>query len=190
MSDDVTRLLLDFSAGDPEAGRRVVPLVYAELKRIAYDRLLRERDDDFTPTALVHEVFLRLVDVTRVEWQDRAHFFALAARVMRRVLVDAARARRAQKRGGDAPHVPLDATEAQRQLGGLDRDDTLLALDEALVALGRRSERQARVVECRYFAGLTVEETAAVLDVSPRTVRYDWRLAQAWLYEAIRTDAT
>ena len=188
-SGDVTQWLHRLAAGDGAAADRLLPLVYAELRRIATERLRRERGDHtLAPTDLVHEAFLRLADATQVGWADRAHFFAVAAGVMRRLLVDWARARRADKRGGGAPHVSLDATGAASAVGGVDRAEALLALDEALADLARRSERQARVVECRYFAGLTIEETAEALGVSPTTVRVDWRLARAWLRVVLGPD--
>ncbi|HEX9953070.1 MAG TPA: ECF-type sigma factor [Rubricoccaceae bacterium] len=187
--DDVTHLLHDLAGGDGRAADRVMPLVYAELRRIARSHLGRERDGHtLAPTDLVHEAFLRLADATQVSWQGRAHFYAVAAGVMRRLLVDWARARRAEKRGGGAPRVSLDATGVADRLGQTDRDDALLALDEALADLARRSERQARVVECRTFAGLTIEETAEALGVSPTTVRMDWRLARAWLAAVLGPD--
>ncbi len=188
-SGDVTQWLHRLAAGDGAAADRLLPLVYAELRRIASERLRRERDGHtLAPTDLVHEAFLRLADATQVGWADRAHFFAVAAGVMRRLLVDWARARRAEKRGGGAPHVSLDATGAAPAVGAVDRAEALLALDEALADLARRSERQARVVECRYFAGLTIEETAEALGVSPTTVRVDWRLARAWLRVVLGPD--
>ena len=186
---EVTHLLQRLSAGEAEVGERVLPLVYAELRQIAQARLRAERDGHtLTPTDLVHEAFLRLTEGTQVSWQGRAHFYAVAAGIMRRLLVDWARARRAEKRGGGAPHVSLDATGGPPAPGRPDRAEALLALDEALDALARRSERQARVVECRYFVGLTIEETAEALGVSPTTVRTDWRLARAWLGAVLGPD--
>ncbi len=194
---NVTRMLLDLSGGDRAAFDRLVPVVYDELRGMARRHLDRERaDHTLSTTALVHAAYVRLVDLTRVSWQDRAHFFAVAAGVMRRILIDWARAARAQKRGGAVAPLSLDAPPpgADAAGGPLDppadtRADGLLALDEALDRLARRSERQARVVECRYFAGLTLDETAAALDVSPTTVKQDWRLARAWLYRELQGDA-
>jgi len=184
---DLTHLLLAFSAGDTGAADRVLPLVYEELRRIAEARLRGELAvRELSTTELVHEAYVRLVDVTRVTWTDRAHFYAVASIVMRRLLVDWARARRAGKRGGAAPHVTLAAAEMLGDLAEVSREDHLLALDDALRGLARRSERQARVVECRYFVGLSIEETAAALGVSASTVRADWRLARAWLFVAMR----
>ena len=185
--DAVTRLLIDLSAGDRDAADRLLPLVYAELQRLAHARLQHERDGHTLATVdLVHEAYLRLVDVTRVDWRDRSHFFAVAATVMRRLLVDWARARAADKRGGGQAALPLDALAADG-VAAAPRPEVLVALDEALGRLALRSERQARVVECRYFAGLSIEETAAVVGVSPTTVKDDWRLARAWLFRDMTT---
>ncbi len=167
-----------------------MPLVYAELRRIASHYIARERDGHtLAPTDLVHEAYFRLVDADSVSWQGRAHFYAVAAGVMRRLLVAWARARRAGKRGGGAARVSLDATGVAERVGQTDRAEALLALDEALARLALRSERQARVVECRTFAGLTIEETAEALGVSPTTVRVDWRLARAWLAAVLDPNA-
>jgi RNA polymerase sigma factor (TIGR02999 family) len=184
---DVTRLLLDLSGGSREAMDRLLPAIYGELRRIAQERLRRERDDHtLSTTDLVHEAYLRLVDVTRVQWRDRAHFYAAAAGVMRRLLVDWARAKHAEKRGGDARAISLDGMAGEGPAAPT-RPEELLALDEALDRLRARSERQARVVECRYFAGLSIEETAEALGVSATTVKDDWRIARAWLYRELRT---
>lgn len=188
---DITRLLLDHAAGRPDAGEQLFPAIYDELRRIAHARLRDERAGHTLSTAaLVHEAYLRMVDLSRVEWRDRAHFFAAAAGVMRRVLVDWARARTAQKRGGQDVALSLEALPEQ---GGAvpapAPTDDLLALDEALLRLDRLAPRQARVVECRYFGGLTVEETAEALGASPTTVKSDWRLARTWLYRELRPPA-
>ena len=189
-SPDVTRLLAEMSAGKEAAADELLPLVYAELLRMAHERLRHEREGHTLATVdLVHEAYLRLVDGAEVGWQDRAHFFAVASSVMRRLLVDWARARRAAKRGGDQDARSLDAAPGGAGDGGAllervaapVREETLIELDEALTRLATRSERQARVVECRYFGGLTIEETAEALAVSPSTVKDDWRLARAWL---------
>ena len=181
---DVTQMLRAFSGGDAEAAARVLPHVYDELHRIALARLRSERDDaTLAPLDLVHEAYLRLVRVTEVTWQDRAHFFALASGTMRRILVDRARRRGAAKRGEGARP---DTLHEDAIAGAASHADELLALDAALDALALRSPRQARVVECRYFAGLTFEETAEALGVSVRTAKEDWRLAKAWLYLAMR----
>lgn len=188
---DVTRLLQEHAAGRPAAADRLLAAIYDELRQIARARLRGERDGHtLATTGLVHEAYLRLVDVTRVEWRDRAHFYAAAAGVMRRVLVDWARARAAEKRGGGDAPLSLDALAAAGELpdgpAAPAPAEDVLALDEALTALGRLSARQARVVECRYFAGLTVEETAEALGVSAKTVKRDWRLARTWLYARVR----
>jgi len=174
----VTSLLLQWGKGDASALEQLIPLVHQELRRLARRQLRGEQPGHTLETAaLVNEAYVRLVDLKRVSWQDRTHFFAMSARIMRRVLVDYARARRSQKRGGDVTRVPLDP--------GLDvpielRTD-LVALDDALVALGDFDARKGRVVELRFFGGLTVDETASLLDVSPETVLRDWRFAKAWL---------
>ncbi len=195
-SPDVTRLLVELSAGNEAASDKLLPLVYAELLRMARERLRHEREGHTLATVdLVHEAYLRLVDGASIEWQDRAHFFAVASSVMRRLLVDWARARRAAKRGGGLSPLALDAGPDGGDLGAvlLDhvaapvRDETLLELDEALTRLAARSERQARVVECRYFGGLTIEETGEALGVSASTVKDDWRLARAWLVREMQT---
>lgn len=157
---------------------QLIPLVHGELRRIARGCLRQERPDHtLQATALVNEAFLRLVDVRQVSWRDRAHFLAMAARLMRRILVDFARTRHAAKRGGDAVRVSLAEAHGLADRPGHD----LVALDEALSALAVRDARKARVVELRFFAGLSVEETALVLEVSRDTVLRDWRLARAWL---------
>jgi RNA polymerase sigma-70 factor (ECF subfamily) len=173
----VTRLLQSWRAGDETALARLTPLVHRELQRIARHCMRGERPHhSLQPTALVHEAYLRLVDAQHVNWQNRAHFLAMAARVMRRILVDFARSRKYQKRGGDAPRVSLENV-----LVSTERSQDLVALDEALDALAELHARKSRVVELRFFGGLTVEETAAVLEVSAQTVMRDWKLARAWL---------
>jgi RNA polymerase sigma factor (TIGR02999 family) len=174
----ITDLLLLHRGGNPEAMDRLFPLVYDELRRIAHRQLLSERaDHTLGTTGLVHETYLRMVDQTRVEWRDRAHFFCVAAWAMRRVLVDYARRCRALRRGGGLSRVPLD-----EEVAAVQRSETLLALDEALTRLAGISERLSQVVECRYFAGLTEEETAEALGVTTRTVQRDWAKARGWLY--------
>jgi RNA polymerase sigma factor (TIGR02999 family) len=176
--NDITRLLGEATAGDEVARDRLIPLVYAELRAIARRQLSRERaDHTLTPTALVHEAYLKLAKLDRIEWQNRAHFFAIAARSMRNLLVDHAQRRNRQKRGGGVPNVPL---EEALGLPGVDPDQ-VLALDSALKALEERNERHARIVEMRFFAGLTIEETADALEISPATVKRDWTLLRAWL---------
>lgn len=174
----ITRILRDAGDGSRDAMDRLVPVVYEELRRIAQAHLRRERvGHTLSTTALVHEAYLKLIDIERVAWQDRAHFFAVAARQMRRILIDHARTRGRAKRGGDAVQVPLDAAA---ELPALD-DEALLMLDAALSKLEALNERQARVVECRCFVGLSVEETAEALGTSPTTVKRDWAFARAWL---------
>ena len=183
VASDVTGLLAAWGQGDRGALDRLVPLVYDELKRLAHHRMQGERPGHpLQTTALVNEAYLRLVDITRVRWQDRTHFFAVAAQSMRRVLVEAARARDAQKRGGGFRFVALTAADAQTGEPNLD----LLALDEALEALARADPRKARVVELRFFGGLSVEEAAEVLGVSSDTVVRDWKVARLWLLRELR----
>ena len=178
----VTRLLLAWRAGDEAALARLTPLVHKELQRIARGCMRGERArETLQATALVNEAYLRLVETQHVNWQNRAHFLAMAARLMRRILVDLARARQSRKRGGDAIQVSL--TDA---LCVPDRAGDLLALDEALSELAKFDERRSRVVELRFFGGLSVEETAAVLRISSDTVMRDWKLARTWLQRELR----
>jgi RNA polymerase sigma factor (TIGR02999 family) len=178
---EVTRLLAAANGGDPEALDRLVPLVYDELRGIAARRMAAERTGHtLTTTALVHEAYLQISGLDRIEWKNRAQFFAIAARLMRRILVDHAVRRGAQKRGGDATPVTLDRVSDGLAVGP-EHDPEMLALDEALTRLEEEDERLARVVECRFFGGMTVRETGAALDVSPATVKRDWALARAWL---------
>ena len=178
----VTQLLKCWSQGDQEALGRLMPVVYAELRRLARRQMARERPDHtLQVTALVHEAYLRLLDVGQVDWQDRAHFFALSAQMMRRILVDAARARHYQKREGEAWKVPL---QEELLIPSEPRAD-LVALDDALKSLAGVDPRKSQVVELRFFGGLTVEETAEALQLSPRTVMREWSLAQAWLYREL-----
>jgi RNA polymerase sigma factor (TIGR02999 family) len=180
---NATVLLEAWSRGDEAAFDQLVPLVHAELKALARRYLGRERiGHTLQPTALVNEAYLRLVDINRIQWQGRGHFLSMAARVMRRVLVDAARARRYQKRGGGALRVTLD--EGMLVTG--DQGHDLVALDAALDALATMDPRKSQVVDMRFFGGLTVEEIADVLKVSGDTVRRDWRLAKVWLLRELR----
>lgn len=175
---EVTRLLVEWSEGDQAALGRLMPLVYDELRRLAQSYMRRERaGHTLQTTALINEAYLRLIDAGQVRLENRTHFFAVAARLMRQILVDFARARGYQKRGGGAQQVSLDEALAI----GLARNEDLVALDEALTALAEVDERKARVVELRFFGGLTEGETAEALKVSPETVRRDWRLAKSWL---------
>jgi RNA polymerase sigma factor (TIGR02999 family) len=177
-SAEVTQLLKAWGSGDEAALGRLAELVYPELRLMARRYMKNEgRGNTLQATAIVHEVYLRLIDVTKVEWQARAQFFAMAAQMMRRILVDAARARGSQKRGGIAPKVNLDETAVLSPAP----DRSILELDEALTAFSQVAPRQARVVELRYFGGLTEEEIVVALNISPRTVRRDWDLAKAWL---------
>jgi RNA polymerase sigma-70 factor, ECF subfamily len=184
---DITGLLVEWSRGDPDALERLVPLIYQECRRIAALQLGHERvEHTLSPTALVHELYLRLIDQTRATWQNRAHFFGVAAGLMRRILVDHARRRAALKRGGDRIFVSL--ADAMAPDAGCAETD-LLALDEALDRLGSRDPDQRRLVELRFFAGLTVEETAHVLGRSPRTIKREWQLARAWLFRELYPEA-
>lgn len=180
---DVTQLLHDWIDGRQDALDRLLPEVYAELRRLAASYLRRERPDhSLQATALVHEAFLKLVDQRAVRWQSRAHFFGIAAQMMRRILVDHARARRSDKRGGTARRLPLDEALAVAE----SRDIDLVALDDALTRLATLDPRQSKLVELRFFGGLTMEETADVLGISPATVGREWTAAKAWLHTALR----
>jgi RNA polymerase sigma factor (TIGR02999 family) len=175
---DVTQMLLDWSQGDEASLERLMPVVYDELKRLARIQMGRERSDHtLQPTAVVHEAYFRLVDAQRIAWRDRAHFFAVASRLIRRVLVDHARRHRADKRGAGVAHLTIDDVPPVGEV----RADEIVALDEALKSLEELDPRQGRVVEMRYFGGLTIEETAAVLKISPATVKREWSVASAWL---------
>lgn len=179
LAEDITTILLHARAGERDALDRLFPLVYDELRAVARRRLAAERrDHTLNTTALVHEAYVKLVDQTRVAWRDRAHFFAVAARAMRRILLDHARRHATAKRGGGRRRVPLDAAG----LSMSERADALIDLDEALERLNDLEPRLADVVECRFFGGLTEEETAAALNVTSRTVRRDWAKARALLY--------
>jgi RNA polymerase sigma factor (TIGR02999 family) len=175
---NVTALLASWTEGNEDALNRLVPVVEQELRRLARQQMRSERPGHvLQPTALVNEAYLRLVDIQRMHWQNRAHFFAVAARLMRRILVEAARAQQYQKRGGRAPHVELE----EALLVPADSPEQLVALDDALEALSAVAGRKSQVVELRYFGGLSVEETAEVLKISPETVMRDWKFAKTWL---------
>lgn len=177
-SNDVTQLLLAWSGGDASALDRLIPLVYDELHRLAHRYMARERTGHtLQTTALVNEAYLRLVDQRRVRWQNRTHFFAVSAQLIRRILVDFSRSRSSRKRGGTATRVTLDEATA----AALEPDGDMAALDDALTALAAVDPRQSRVVELRFFGGLSVEETAEVLGISPETVHRDWKVAKMWL---------
>ncbi|HLL14422.1 MAG TPA: sigma-70 family RNA polymerase sigma factor [Pyrinomonadaceae bacterium] len=179
---EITGLLADWGRGDRAALDKLTPLVYAELRRIARRQMSRERGDHtLQATALVNEAFIRISGQENFSWQDRAHFYAVCAQVMRHILIDHARANARDKRGGGAIHVSLD--EAAVLADGQATD--FLALDEALRALEAFDPQKGRIVELRYFAGLGIEETAEVLRISPTTVRREWRRAKAWLYRAL-----
>ena len=179
---ETTRLLRAWARGDAAALERLTPHVYLELRRLA-GRVMRHQPPGITiqATALVHEAYMRLINLNEVDWQDRAHFFACSAQIMRRILLDAARKRVAAKRGGGSPRVDLDEIPDVTS----QRANATIALDDALTDLARVQPRKARIVELRFYAGLTVEETAAVLKVSPDTVKRDWRLAKLWLRDAL-----
>ena len=176
---EVTQLLIAWSNGEEEALEKLVPLVYDELRRIARRYMKREpAGHTLQTTALVNEAYLRLIEQKGMKWQNRAHFFAISAQLMRRILVSMARARHADKRGGEARQVSLD----EALMISEDRAAELVALDEAMNELAALDPRRSRVVELRYFGGLSVEETAEVLKISPETVMRDWKRAKAWLY--------
>jgi RNA polymerase sigma-70 factor, ECF subfamily len=181
--DEVTKLLRAWSEGDAEAFERVLPLVYQELHRMAARYLVGERSNiSLQATALVNELCLRLLGWNPVRWQNRGHFFGISAQMMRRVLVDIARRRRAERRGGpDVVRVPLHGIE----VAASERDADLLAVDVALQMLAVEDPRKAQVVEMRFFGGLSIEETAEALGISPRTVHADWAFARAWLYRTL-----
>jgi RNA polymerase sigma factor (TIGR02999 family) len=182
-SDDVTGLLRAWGQGDAQAGEKLAGLVYSELRRTAARHLWRERrEHSLAPTALVHEAYLRLVGQRRTVWKNRAQFYAVAAQTMRRILVDHARQRRAAKRGGSWFRISLTETVAACDPPDLD----LLALDDALEELGAIDTEKARMVELRYFAGLSLEETAKAMDVSVATLTREWRTARAWLFRRLR----
>jgi RNA polymerase sigma factor (TIGR02999 family) len=182
---DVTQLLAEATDGDRRAVDQLLPLVYDELRRLAEGLMLRERaSHTLQPTALVHEVYMKLVDQTRARWENRAHFFAVAAQAIRRILVDHARTHRRLKRGGEQTTLALD----EGVVGSYQKTVDLIALDEALDDLARHSSQQARIVELRFFSGLTIEETAAVLGISTATVERDWRYARARLFRRLGGD--
>jgi RNA polymerase sigma factor (TIGR02999 family) len=185
-SPNPTELLLAWGQGRASALDELMPLVYEELKQLARRHMNRERPGQtIQATALVNEAYLRLIEIKRVRWQDRAHFFAMSSRVMRRILVDTARAKGYQKRGGGAARITFDESVVVSN----EPDRNLAAIDDALLALAAVDARKAQVVEMRFFGGLTIEETAGALGVSPDTVMRDWRLAKAWLMRELK-DAT
>jgi len=178
----VTQILLDWSGGDRDAPERLMPLVYDELRRLARYYLSRERSDHtLQATALVNEAYLRLVDATSIGWNDRAHFYGVAAQMMRRILVDHARSKTADKRGGSAIKLNLEEAEATPE----QRASDLVALDDALTELAKIDPRKSQIVELRFFGGLTDEEIAHFLNISVRTVLRDWKMAKMWLYREL-----
>ena len=186
MSDsdhDVTVLLREWSDGNQQALTELLPVIYDELRRVAHQYLHREHPDQtLQTTALVHEAYLKLIDQRSVNWQNRAHFFAIAAQAMRRILIDNARRRTAGKRGKGEKLSLEDVTTVSTQ-----KHQSLLALDEALRELEKIDPQQSRIIELRYFGGLTIEETATAMDISPATVKREWAMARAWLYKALTT---
>ncbi len=185
-TQEVTQLLVDWRNGNQEALDKLMPLVYAELRRIASRYMKRERaGHTLQTTALVNEAYLRLVGQQHIEWQDRAHFFAVAAQVMRHLLVDHARSRRYAKRGGNAERITFDEVAVV----STQRDDNLLALDQALTKLAAIDPRKVKLVELRYFGGLSADETAVVLGVSEITVKREWLKTKAWLYRELTGEA-
>ncbi len=179
---EITQLLSEWSTGEPEVLARLMPLVLADLRQMAERHFARESPGHtLQPTALVNELYLKLLGSRTVQWQSRAQFFAFAAELMRRILVDHARARQTEKRGGDVVKIALDAVPDEPLEENLD----LIALDEALVSLAAIEPRQSRIVELRFFGGLSVQETAEVLGISSRTVKREWRLARIWLFRQL-----
>jgi RNA polymerase sigma factor (TIGR02999 family) len=185
--NEITERLIAWGAGDRSAFDQLLPIVYQELRRMAGSYLRQENPGHtLQPTALVHEAWLRLIDQARVDWRNRGQFFGVAAQMMRRILVDHAKSKHREKRGGDAARLSLDEVINLSH----ERAADLLSLDDALDELTRVDERKGRVVELRYFGGFSVEETARILEVSPETVMRDWKVAKAWLYQQIKREAT
>lgn len=183
ISSEISLLLDQYRDGQPEAFGRLMALVYDDLRRLAAWQLQTERaDHTLQPTALVHEAYLKLAGQNPVEWHNKAHFFALAAQIMRHILVDHARTRQRDKRGGGQASVPLEEALSLSQPS----EPSLIELDEALTTLAQHDKRKSQIVELRYFGGLSIEETAEVLGISPTTVRREWTLAKAWLRRELR----
>lgn len=179
ISGDVTALLIELSQGDQAAAEKLIPLVYGELKNMARRFMRRERPDHtLQTTALVHEAYLRLVQQRRTDWQSRSHFFGIAAQMMRRILLDYARGHLREKRGGTSQLIPLNEAFAF----SVEQSEELVKLDEALKRLALLDPRQSKIVELRFFGGLSVEETSEILGISPKTVKRDWAVAKAWLH--------
>lgn len=190
MNDDstheITGMLLELTDGNQEVVNQILPHIYDELRRLASSYLRRERSNHtLQPTALVHEAYMKLIDQNRVQWQNRAHFFGIAAQVMRRILMDHARKHTAEKRGGDAELLPI---EEEILIVSHDKSAELVALDDALEVLAAIDPQKAKIVELRYFGGLSIEETAEVMSVSVPTINRQWRMAKAWLYSQISGD--
>ena len=182
-ASDVTQALVALSDGDTGAMERLLPLVYDQLRQLADRQLRGERaGHTLSPTALVHEAYLKMVQLDRVNWQGRAHFFGACAHAMRRILISYARMKNAEKRGAGSPHVPIDNVVVAAR----ERPADLLALEDALSRLEELSDRQARIVECRFFCAMSVDETATALGISPATVKRDWTAARAWLNRELR----
>ena len=183
---EITQMLIELTDGNQDVVNRILPHIYDELRRLAGSYLRRERSDHtLQPTALVHEAYMKLIDQKRVRWQNRAHFFGIAAQVMRRILLDHARKHQAEKRGGEIDKLPI---EEEILVVSHDKSAELIALDDALEELAKLDPQKARVVELRYFGGLSIEETAEVTGVSVPTVNRQWRMAKAWLYSQIAAD--
>lgn len=181
-SENVTQLLQDWSQGNQRALEELLPLIYNELRHLAHNFLYRERPGHtLQTTALVHEAYLKLIDQKDARWQNRSHFFAIAAQAMRRILIDSARRHTAMKRGGPQEKLSLDEVPEV----SLEPNTKLLALDEALKALAEIDPEQSRIVELRYFGGLTIDETAEVMKTSPATIKREWAMARAWLHQAL-----
>ena len=186
-TDEVNQLLLEWGNGDQQAQEKLLPLIYNELHRLAHNFLYHERPGHtLQTTALVHEAYLKLIGQRDVHWQNRAHFFAISAQAMRRILIDSARRHAAIKRGRAGEKLSLDEAATI----SVEPDGTLLALDEALNKLAEIDSQQSRIIELRYFGGLTIEETARVMNLSPATIKREWAMARAWLYEAMSGGAT
>lgn len=187
INSNVTQLLIRYGKGEKDALNTLMPLVYQELRKLAHSYMRKEgKEITLQPTALLHEAFFRLVDQKEAHWQNRAHFYGVAAQLMRRILIDAARARHAGKRGGKDAKIEFD--EAVHFQTTEDDGPDLVALDSALQRLSALDERQGKVVELRYFGGLSIEETAEVLETSPATVKRDWTLAKAWLHRELSSE--
>ncbi len=180
---EITQLLVAWGDGDKEALDDLMPFVYQELRRLAKNYMRNQRSDHtLQTTALVNEAYLRLIDSSQVRWQNRTHFFAISAQLMRRILIDFARAKNANKRGGDSPKITFD----ERLPVSVEKETELIALDEALKELAVMSPRQAQIVEMRYFGGMNEKEIGEALEISTRTVRRDWRVAKAWLFRKLK----